>query len=451
MFNPFSDAKIDHIFRFRSKESMRIKTRESTKIEFKENFDWRNRSRYAKTMAAFANAKGGYIVFGVTDTPRKCKGLPSDNFEFTDEEKITSYLNENFSPEIRWKKETVIIRDKLIGLIYVYESDHKPIVCTKNDQKNKESDIYYRYNGRSEKIKYPELKLVLDQEREKEKSLWMEHIAQIASIGPSNIGMLDLSKGNLQVSGNEIFLDEKILQEINFIKEGEFDEVKGEKTLKVVGEIKEISGIPVLPFKTKKEGIRTREIIEALLYGRLHEGANAREYLDSLPYERSKFMPIFVFLEIGEISKSEAIKIFRESDTTDTQQKRGLIERVNKPRNFTTGSLIPDVIENKIKFSNYKDFENYIEENDITDRKIKRTLLYNLVVSSSQEGLFDYVSDVPGLICETVTLLTREEIIDNRKILKKLLLDIFDNSYRTIAQKYRYAISHIDEVLYRDR
>lgn len=84
MFNPFSKTKINHIFRFRSKESMRIKTRESTEIEFKESFNWANKSMYAKTMVAFSNAKGGYIVFGVTNSPREVKGLLSNNFENTD-------------------------------------------------------------------------------------------------------------------------------------------------------------------------------------------------------------------------------------------------------------------------------------------------------------------------------------------------------------------------------
>lgn len=379
------------------------------------------------------------------------KGLLSKNFENTDEEKITSYLNEYFSPEIKWIKETVTIRDKTFGLIYIYESDNKPIVCTKNDKKTKESDIYYRYNGRSEKIKYLELRSILVQEREKEKLLWMDRISRIASIGSDDIAMLDLNKGAFDVSGKSVFIDENILEEINFIKEGEFDEVKGVKTLKVIGEVKEMSGLPVLPFRTKKEGIRTREIIEALFNGKLHEGTSAREYLDSLPYERSKFMPIFVFLEIGGISKEEAIEVFENSDTMDTQQKNGLIERINDPRNFTTGSLIPKVIESKIIFSNYKDYDNYIEENDITDKKVKRSLLYNLMVSNLQEGIFDYIDDIPDLICETVTLLTQDEIEDNREFLKDLLLEIFDSSYGSIAQKYRHAISHIDELLYRSK
>lgn len=82
----------------------------------------------------------------------------------------------------------------------------------------------------------------------------MNHISKIANIGADNIAMLDLNKGAFDVLGKDIFIDENILQEINFIKEGEFNEVKGAKTLKVIGEVKEISGLPVLPFRTKKEG-----------------------------------------------------------------------------------------------------------------------------------------------------------------------------------------------------
>lgn len=38
-------------------------------------------------MAAFANNKGGYMVFGVRNNPKELVGLQSSNFETTDEEK----------------------------------------------------------------------------------------------------------------------------------------------------------------------------------------------------------------------------------------------------------------------------------------------------------------------------------------------------------------------------
>ncbi len=58
-----------------------LRSRESNTVEFKQSFNKGSVAAYAKTMAAFANNSGGYIIFGITDTPRRIIGLKNDNFE----------------------------------------------------------------------------------------------------------------------------------------------------------------------------------------------------------------------------------------------------------------------------------------------------------------------------------------------------------------------------------
>ena len=62
----------------------------------------------------------------------------------------------------------------------------------KNDNDLKEPDIYYRYIAKSERIKYPELKLLLDEIKAEERKSWMEHLEKISKIGPTNAAILIL-------------------------------------------------------------------------------------------------------------------------------------------------------------------------------------------------------------------------------------------------------------------
>jgi len=229
-------------FVFHTSIPNRIVARESGWLEFKESFNWLSKDKYAKSMAAFANNRGGFIIFGVKDQPRELVGLQSNNFETTDEAKITSYLNNIFSPEIIFEKFVVEIQSKNIGVLYTYQANHKPVVCSKNDNELKESDIYYRYNAKSERIKYPELKLLLEQIKIEERKSWMEHFEKILKVGPTNAAILDIIGGEINGRGGTLVIDKKLVPKLKFIKEGNFQE-KGKPVLKLIGDVKPVSVI----------------------------------------------------------------------------------------------------------------------------------------------------------------------------------------------------------------
>lgn len=230
------------IFAFHASIPNRIVARESSWLEFKESFNWLSKDRYVKSMAAFANGRGGYLVFGVKNLPKELVGLQSDNFETTDEAKITGYLNSVFSPEIEYEKFTIQVNGKTVGIINVAQAKNKPVICIKNDSELKESDIYYRYNAKSERIKYPELKNLLDRIKEEERKSWMEHFEKISKVGPVNAAVLDVVVGEISGRGGTLVIDKKLVQKLKFIKEGAFRE-KGKPVLKLIGDVKPVSVI----------------------------------------------------------------------------------------------------------------------------------------------------------------------------------------------------------------
>ncbi len=191
-------------------------------------------------MAAFANNKGGFLVFGITNQPRKLVGLQNDNFDNFDEGKISEYLNSAFSPEIDFEKFTEPIQGKKIGILHISSSTNKPVVCTKNDNEIKEAEIYYRYNARSEKIKYAELNILLKQIQEREHKNWMNLFEKISKIGPNNAAILNVAEGRIDGQKGTLLIDRKLIPKLRFIREGNLQE-KGWPVLKLIGEVTPIS------------------------------------------------------------------------------------------------------------------------------------------------------------------------------------------------------------------
>lgn len=245
----------------------RLKHRENTELEFKENFNKNDFALYSKTLSAFANNRGGIIIFGVKDRPREATGMTNKNFEDLDNKELAHFLNEHFAPEIQFETFNFSNESKNFGVIQVFEADNKPVVCIKNGGKKQEiqeTEIYYRYSGRTQKIKYSELKKILDKNLEIERQKWREHIENIAKIGVKNVKMLDLLRGEIDTgNGKKIVINKDLLKNINLVTEGKFVEKDGVPTLKLIGKIE--NGELIAPnLNLGEDFFTTKELLERL-------------------------------------------------------------------------------------------------------------------------------------------------------------------------------------------
>jgi hypothetical protein len=127
----FSQHNLDRIFRISAANPDRLISRENSTLEFKEGFGWKSLPEYARTLAAFSNAQGGYIVFGVKDRPRILEGLTNDRFEELDPAKLTRGLQDYFEPEIQWESFICMFQAKSTA-----DSDaSRPLVPVDVDQR----------------------------------------------------------------------------------------------------------------------------------------------------------------------------------------------------------------------------------------------------------------------------------------------------------------------------
>ncbi len=248
--NHFESSNLDKIFYLNPSKNHLIGSRESTVLEFKENFSFANLADYAKVMASFANKDGGYIVFGLEDNPRKIVGIDRNTFDTIDQAKLTEGLNDIFQPAMEWDIAVHDWNGFSFGIIYVFKTVQKPIIARKNyGSEIKEGEIYYRYRARSEKIKYSELRHLLDEQKELTNEAWRKVIEKASSIDPRNVAMLDTITGELTGDGGTVVIDESLISKLKFIRDGDFNQKDGAPTLKLIGDLQ---AVPVAAVKSKK-------------------------------------------------------------------------------------------------------------------------------------------------------------------------------------------------------
>ena len=235
--------KLSDLFAFDA-ETLLVTARESKHREFKLDFYQKDISDYTKTLAAFGNADGGCIVFGVRDHPRRINGVTIANIP--DEAKWADRLREDFAPEIVFATRTYEINGKLLLAIGTNPSPHRPIIARTNRTKKvtdkngqvtnaeavRDGTIYFRYGGSTRPINYSELSVMLDErERNRLKSL-MENLKVIEKIGIENAGIVDMKEG-----ASHLYLSKETARGLSFIDRGRFVEEDGAPAYIVLGNV----------------------------------------------------------------------------------------------------------------------------------------------------------------------------------------------------------------------
>lgn len=435
--NPLDENELFKIFKTSAKYPDRLIKREDKNHEFKASFNMANAAMYLKTIAAFANNEGGYIIFGVQDKPHTMLGLDEKalgRFSSLPVEKFTQLLQEYFAPDIEWTNCIYEYKSLSFGIIYIYPAKVKPVICKKlydggNNSKYslKESDIYYRYGGRTERIKYPELQRIIDEKRAIEERQWLRFLMNAARIGVENAYIMDISKGEISGAGGKIVIDEDLLKKISFIKEGEFVEKGGAPTLRLVGDVQTIEAGKMIVAKTKNviKAIEQTDIIESFLKNERVE--NPIDYIKRICSSTSGNLPVYHYLALcGKdietvINKLESITVRGNAKKTLIARLKG--ERVLKMRVFPSRE---------------------------TTASQKRKEYVDLWLA---EKTPDFTAGENNLntCVEALLFMSADQIKEHEQYIKEKVLALYKIFYETsnsaLAQIFRTTICYLDEVL----
>jgi hypothetical protein len=300
----------------------RLVHRESSSLELKQSFSWGSKAEYARTIVAFANARGGYVVFGVGNSPREIVGLRGHRFEELDDADITAFLNEHFSPEVRIERRSYQLGGHELGVIWTPKAERRPVVCTRDaGDQLRDGDIYYRYRARSQRIRHSELRAIVEEEAERRHNELLSMVLKVARIGAGNAVVLNTADGELFMpdTGRAVLIDEALLKRVKFIKEGSFDEIEGDPTLRIIGDATPAQVVT----HEKAIAIHAPEIVGALFGKALPAGTSPADVLRQvMPYEASSYLPVFFFAREAGLTNEEAALLIEASPSSAPTKPR---------------------------------------------------------------------------------------------------------------------------------
>ncbi len=100
---------------------------ESERLEYKQRFDNRaDKSRFLRTVVAFANGAGGRIVLGVEDGTGQVKGVPVDTDVADLMDAMTNSVSDNCTPVIPMKLQVAELQGKTVIVTEIFSGSRPP-------------------------------------------------------------------------------------------------------------------------------------------------------------------------------------------------------------------------------------------------------------------------------------------------------------------------------------
>lgn len=331
--SPLHPVNLRSLFQLKGGTADILHVAETDRVECKESFHQRGegRAKFARTIAGFSNARGGFLLFGVRDEDMKIVGVDPEQIRKFDGATLDRFLSEAFAPVPLWEPAEFQIGGKTIFIIHVREAPRKPVICTKtSDQSLREADIYYRYPSETRRIKYAELVGLLEERTKTTERRWADVLRQVEVAGVENVAVLDTVTGEVTGATGKFLIDEKLIPKLKFITEGRLSETEGAPTLRLVGDMEPIALTGIHGAKTivKKERLTDADLLREFVDQAKVE--NPRLYAGHLAHSAKLWLPIFYFMRLARIDEEGAVALLSEGPNSKRKHLDEVIRRVRE-------------------------------------------------------------------------------------------------------------------------
>lgn len=266
---PLSPARLARMLPAKPGAPSSLAITETDQIECKKSLNFA-----MKTIAGFANNKGGYFVFGVENGTFNVVGLPDEKFEKFDLNKLNQNIRDQLGIGLDIQTTTRQIDGKKIGIAYIGPAHAKPVICIHNAGDVAQGHIYYRYPGEDRLISPADLQRLIEQRMQQlSQNILSKHLANIVRFGVENAAVMNIATGEIEGKAGSFLIDEALLPKISFIKDGEFVEKSGAPTLKLIGEVAPSQATLV----TIKEPLEDYPLSYVQLFKRVQKATGAKQ------------------------------------------------------------------------------------------------------------------------------------------------------------------------------
>lgn len=321
--------------------------------ECKRSFRVSPETRFAdviRSIAGLANNRGGYLFFGITDKTLLVEGLPDNTFTKTDPAEINRSLAGSLDPVPRTTTTTLLLAGKSIGIMHVEKHDGAPVIALKNiGTEVREGTVYFRYVGETRAIKPGELRKIIADREQKAVAAFSHQMARIATGADA---ALNLDTGEVSGKSGTFVIDQSLLSNIQFIREGDFSEIKGAPALRVIGDVEPLDATERKRANVIRDNVTADAVIRNFL--RDEKVSDPTQYIHFQAHSQRKWLPAWHYVKQTKQPVNAIIDDLRRQVATYPANRDALVQRllrkstaykepVGKPARILSGLLAGNI------------------------------------------------------------------------------------------------------------
>ncbi|WP_018690400.1 AlbA family DNA-binding domain-containing protein [Ahrensia kielensis] len=341
--------------------SWKLRDEETSQQECKETFNPKKMTPIIKAIAALANNKGGFVFIGVENAGCKVVGLPDDTFQNTDIVQVSQKVKTFLTPTPDFIKATIVIGGMNVGVIYVEKYAEPPIIVSRDGDGLESGAILFRSPGQTAKISAGDLLILLRQRDQASQSRLLRSAQRVADIGLQNSLIVDTREGTIEADDTKVMIDRDLADQLEFIREGDFEEVEGAPTLRLIGDVRAIEPDGQIRERIENRVLTADTVLQAFLAQ--EQVRSPIEFVRESALVQRQWLPIFYFISLTNTSLEDAIVILSQTEAVYANSKANALERLRGQRSaFIQASGQAAPIVQKIQQREIDDLEDTNED-----------------------------------------------------------------------------------------